>query len=198
MKEKIWNHMTSVCQFVKHKGESGDAFSSLFSKITPRNLFVVLAFIGMSMGLVGSCNVKLNQGQMSGLSVFFSEFEHITHPKKHYQSPKTLSKWQVKAYTQSIINSPQILTDITSNEIKYIFGIPDLERMDLPSVIWQFTQSNCVLDMFFIADYIEDLPYEKVAHYEARTTDGKPVYDISACISSITASAQKPTENYSN
>src|SRR3989339_708563 len=98
--------------------------------IATRIPFLVLAFVGMALGLVGSCNTSA--GGFNGAYASTGDVAGITHR-------------QIKSYGKMITSDPGRILELTGSELSGVFKIPALERRDPPSVVWQYMNDDCVL-----------------------------------------------------
>lgn len=58
---------------------------------------------------------------------------------------------------------------------------PDMVRADLPSIVWQYRSTDCVLDIYFRSDN-RDAIGAPVVHYETRLREGHAEGDAQSCI----------------
>jgi hypothetical protein len=131
--------------------------------------FLVLAFVGMALGLVGSCNTSVGG---------FNDAYASTG------AAAGLRHWQVKSYEKMITNDPGRILELTGAELSGVFRMPALERRDLPSVVWQYVNGDCVLDVYFQADKDGSVLNSHAAHFEMRNRDGEDA-ETSACLHSL-------------
>jgi len=82
--------------------------------------------------------------------------------------------------------SPDTILDIKGRDVHKIFNTPELVRRDLPTVIWQYRNEACVLDVYFTAASA-DVMKAPVVHYEMRERafEGGKVGDQKACANSL-------------
>jgi len=82
----------------------------------------------------------------------------------------------------------QIL-DLSGHDIVQIFDKPELVRRDLPTTIWQYRNDNCVMDVYFTVDRVEDVARSHVAHYEVRQRDTRAKDSVAAsdCMQDLVA-----------
>ena len=79
----------------------------------------------------------------------------------------------VKRVLRSRIKSDDgALLAMNGSDIKQIFDTPELVRRDLPTVIWQYRNDGCVLDVYFTAGDNGDVSQSDVIHYEIRNRSG--------------------------
>lgn len=92
----------------------------------------------------------------------------------------SLSKSQMMRYARSVqetvAKQPDMLLKLAGEDVRLILAAPDLQRVDNPSVVWQYRTASCVLDVYFTAD---DAAADKaaVAYYEVRARasgEGEP------------------------
>lgn len=112
--------------------------------------------LALSLFLVGSCN-NANIGFFS----FSGEAADLS----------AMNKGQMMRYAQNvqaaIARTPENLMKLHGEEVRLILASPDLERKDLPSIVWQYRNADCVLDVYFTAAQ-DNADVENVSHYEFR------------------------------
>lgn len=96
-----------------------------------------------------------------------------------------------------VIDDPGSLSRLVALDIAGLFGTPDLEREDIPTVMWQYRSRFCVLDLYFQIGADGEVSASPVAYYEIRGREpggemhvvlGNPA---SACLSAI-VNAHRP------
>ena len=78
--------------------------------------------------------------------------------------------------------------------VRTAFGEPELVRADIPTVVWQYRSSSCVLDVYFKTDDTKG-DYAPVVHYEVRSrqTGANAVQPAEQdCLNSILPSVNTP------
>lgn len=88
----------------------------------------------------------------------------------------SLNKTQMMRYARSMQESvaatPDMLLKLAGEDVRLILAAPDLARVDLPSVVWQYRTASCVLDVYLDAGR-GDADQARVAYYEARSRSGE-------------------------
>ena len=74
---------------------------------------------------------------------------------------------QKRVLRQAILANADSLLDMRGSEIRAVLDQPELVRRDMPTVVWQYRNDLCVMDVYFTAgqNKVLDSP---VVHYEAR------------------------------
>ncbi|MCB1529989.1 MAG: hypothetical protein H6853_08940 [Rhodospirillales bacterium] len=115
--------------------------------------------LALSLFLVGSCN-----NANIGLFSFSGKTADLS----------AMNKGQMMRYAQdvqaAIARTPENLMKLHGEEVRLILAGPDLERKDLPSIVWQYRNAECVLDVYFTAAG-DSADAENVSHYEFRYRD---------------------------
>lgn len=78
---------------------------------------------------------------------------------------------------------------LSGAQIETIFDAPELVRADLPTVVWQYRNDECVLDVYFTAAKV-DVSASPVVHYDLRAREvsrkaQNADFDVSDCIGDI-------------
>ena len=76
------------------------------------------------------------------------------------------------AFVKSISYHPDRMLKVTGRDIHTLLLEPELIRQDKPTIIWQYRNSRCVLDVFFKSQDGDAMKAD-VVHYEARARDKK-------------------------
>lgn len=102
----------------------------------------------------------------------------------------SLSKTQMMRYARSVqdtvANKPDTLLKLAGEDVRLILAAPDLQRVDAPSVIWQYRTASCVLDVYFTTGVDAEADMAEVAYYEVRSRksgDGEP--DAGHCLQGL-------------
>jgi len=72
-----------------------------------------------------------------------------------------------RALRRAALQSSDALMAMSGQEVRAILSQPELVRKDLPTVIWQYRNEVCVLDVYFAASSAR-VSAQPVAHYEVR------------------------------
>ncbi len=145
---------------------------------------VIAAFILLSLCLVGSCN----NGQTS--------LRNSAHASTGAQAVLSMSSSEKERYARDleslVMHQPEAFLKLIGAEVVLILKEPDIERRDMPSIVWQYAADGCVLDLYFRARQDGDANNAPVVHYEIRASDtGEDAGG--ACLTTI-ADARKGTE----
>ncbi|MCB1652076.1 MAG: hypothetical protein KDI46_08495 [Alphaproteobacteria bacterium] len=81
--------------------------------------------------------------------------------------PEKYSAGKRRQLRRSVSISPASIVDLSGRDIIEILHEPELVRKDLPTVIWQYRNKVCTLDLFFTAAK-DDVLNSPVVHYEMR------------------------------
>ncbi len=93
---------------------------------------------------------------------------------------------QLRALKARLVKDTDSLLEFTGADIREAFDAPELVRTDLPTVIWQYRNEACVLDVFYTASSA-DVSKAPVAHYEVRSRDakGRKIVEAQSCVSEM-------------
>ncbi len=136
--------------------EGAGLFRLPVSAVSMKLPVMVIAFVGMALGLVGSCNTSA-----VGAHDAYAATSHV----------RELTHWQIKSYSKAVISDSLQLLNFTGTEIAHIFKAPALERHDFPSVVWQYMNGECVLDIYFNAGQDGNVLGKQAQHFEVRSRD---------------------------
>lgn len=96
-----------------------------------------------------------------------------------------------------VIDDPESLSRLVALDIAGLFGTPDLEREDIPTVMWQYRSRFCVLDLYFQIGIDGDVSTSPVVYDEIRGREpGEEMHVVSgtsasSCLSAI-VNAHRP------
>ncbi len=146
----------SILQKAKDKMNRAFVFgSSLFCGVflsLKHQKRVSLLALCLSLFLVGSCNES-------------TEFLDFSEKPANLQQ---LSKSDLVRYgyalQMAILQKPNNIKKLSSNEVKLAFSTPDLERKDGRNAIWQYRTQGCVLDVYLKNKGAK----QSVSHFEIR------------------------------
>ncbi len=94
-----------------------------------------------------------------------------------------------KTLRKNITYHPENLLQLAGHDVRAVLKEPDLVRQDFPTVIWQYRNRSCVLDVYFSSS-AEDVSGAPIVHYEIRAR-GKNVSDEEikpSCMRNLTRS----------
>lgn len=125
-----------------------------------RIMRLVIAFLPLMMLLVGSCKTSELPGSY-GSNAGPDQFRIALFPDRvnfhgdaYYPAQGYISR--ARKYVAGV---PAALTQLTEQEIGYLFGNPTIERRDADARIWQYRGEACVLDVYFYKDATRDRGY---------------------------------------
>ena len=94
---------------------------------------------------------------------------------------------------RSVIYRPDNLLYVTAKDVRALLHEPEMSRIDVPTMVWQYRSDECVLDIFFKtkSDNDADAP---VKHYEIRARgQGAADYHVrKTCVRGIMAARTTP------
>lgn len=163
--------MTSLKKIKKKLNQTAKSGSLLWE--TQRTVRIVTA-VALALVLVAAKGFVLSPGHFDG------ERANLA----------SLSKTQMMRYARSVqetvASEPETLLKLAGEDVRLILAAPDLQRVDAPSVIWQYRTASCVLDVYFTTGADASADHAGVAYYEVRARksgEGEP--DASACIQGL-------------
>lgn len=76
----------------------------------------------------------------------------------------------VNAFENVMTQSSDPVLGVRGGDVLAVLAEPEMIRADLPTVVWQYRNGRCVLDLYFTASSgnVENSP---VVHYETRIRD---------------------------
>ncbi len=111
---------------------------------------LVIAFLPLMMLLVGSCKTS----QTSGMNELFQGMDHIraalfpdrviARDADYHPAPGYVAR--ARGYVEG---DPSSLQHLTEQEIRFMFGVPAMQRQDADARIWQYKSRACVVDFYF-------------------------------------------------
>lgn len=84
---------------------------------------------------------------------------------------------QSKIIRTSLNYNPELFYELSSHDIRKLFGTPSLNRQDGQARMIQYTYEGCVADFYFLAN-----ERQQISHYEIRQLDHN---EASNCLSEI-------------
>jgi hypothetical protein len=133
-----------------------------------RIMRLLIAFLPLLMLLVGSCKTSVLPGSY-GSNAGPEQFRIALFPDRvnfqgdsYYPAQGYISR--ARKYVEGV---PTALTQLTEQEISYLFGAPTVVRRDADARIWQYRGEACVLDVFFYKEAGRDNGYS-VTHVDFR------------------------------
>lgn len=81
-----------------------------------------------------------------------------------------LSASDKRAIRRTIMNSPRGIMELNGREVRAVLNQPELVRRDEPTVVWQYRNESCVLDVYFTTRHSK-VAASPVAHYEIRARE---------------------------
>lgn len=154
--------------FVARADRAFMAFYAQMRRNANRIMRLVIAFLPLMMLLVGSCKTSELPGSY-GSNAGPDQFRIALFPDRvnfhggeYYPAQGYISR--ARKYVEGV---PAALTQLTEQEISYLFGAPTVERRDADARIWQYRGEACVLDVFFYKEEGRDNGYS-VTHVDFR------------------------------
>lgn len=74
---------------------------------------------------------------------------------------------QKRAIRRAVMNDASALMELNGLDVRAVLNQPGLVRRDLPTVVWQYRNEACVLDIYFTTASAK-ASKAPVAHYEVR------------------------------
>ena len=74
---------------------------------------------------------------------------------------------QKRRIRQQVLNSQDELLNLTGAEVRAILDQPELIRRDAPTIVWQYRNDECVVDLYFTTGAAKALK-APVVHFETR------------------------------
>lgn len=150
--------MTSLTKINKMLNQAAKPGLVLWERHRSLRIFVVVTFALM---LVAAKGFVLSPGHFNG------ERANLA----------SLNKNQMMRYARSVqetvAHKPDMLLKLAGEDVRLILAAPDIQRVDQPSVIWQYRTASCVLDVYFTTGKDGSADTADVAYYEVRSRDGK-------------------------
>jgi hypothetical protein len=91
--------------------------------------------------------------------------------------------------SQNVVYSTDRILKLSGRDVYEILDQPELVRRDLPTVVWQYRNESCVLDVYFKASG-DDVLAEPVVHYEVRGRSAVAQVAPRSCLSSLVKSSR--------
>jgi hypothetical protein len=143
--------MTRLHKIKRNINQAAKPGLLLWEKSHHLRIAVVITF---ALLLVTANSMALNPGRFTGERIDLA----------------SLNKSQMMRYARSVqetvAKNPDMLLKLSGEDVRLILAAPDLQRVDNPSVIWQYRTASCVLDVYFTADGTPDKA--DVAYFEVR------------------------------
>ena len=79
-----------------------------------------------------------------------------------------------RSFRRTVLSMPDGLLSLNGGQVRAVFNQPELVRRDLPTIVWQYRNAQCVLDVYFTAR--AQVAATPVVHYEVRAR-GKDARD---------------------
>lgn len=90
----------------------------------------------------------------------------------------------LRALQWKIVEKPESLLRLAGLDIAMMLEAPDLQRKDLPSIVWQYRTPACILDLYFRAGEAGDIETARLVHYDIRSRKGQ-VVGAKDCMTSL-------------
>ncbi len=97
---------------------------------------------------------------------------------------------QKRSIRQQVLRDQQGLLDLTGSEVRAILDQPELVRRDAPTIVWQYRNDSCVVDLYFTTTAAK-ASKAPVVHYEARgrTDEVSDEFASENCVESLVRDA---------
>ncbi len=163
--------MTSLTKIKKKLNQTAKSGSLLWENHRTVRIVTVVMF---SLLLVAAKGFVLSPGHFNGERANLAD----------------LNKNQMMRYARSVqetvASEPETLLKLAGEDVRLILAAPDLQRVDAPSVIWQYRTASCVLDVYFTTDADASADRADVAYYEVRSrASGEGAPDAGSCIQGL-------------
>ena len=105
-------------------------------------------------------------------------------PGKSIERDAQNSVAQKRGFRRAVLNNHENMMTLTGGQVRSILNQPELVRRDLPTVVWQYRNDECVLDVYFTSSNTR-LDNTPVAHYEVRGREDADEYAADVCLGSL-------------
>ena len=131
-----------------------------------RGLFAAIVIVALPLCLSGSSNalgIKFWPAQEAhaaigrGFAPVLPNIDKMT-PEQKQRHAALIEK--------TVMKNPANINNLVGQELGMIFPEPGLKRMDGSTMVWQYRNKSCVLDVYL--DPVTDTDYAPVVHYEIR------------------------------
>ncbi|MEZ5813137.1 MAG: hypothetical protein R3E13_00180 [Alphaproteobacteria bacterium] len=124
----------------------------------------ILSFILFSTAMLGLFILihALRQGEGEALASSASVAGKTIEDGAQY------SAMRKRSIRRAMISDVNELMNLTGGEVRAVLNQPELIRRDLPTVIWQYRNKSCVLDVYYTTAGAKKVNKTPVAHYEIR------------------------------
>ena len=135
----------------------------------------VLAVLGLFIAIQA---LKQDEGQALASSSAALGVDALDEDARYSSTKKRMLRRALMA------DDAELLT-LNGRDVREILRVPELVRRDLPTVVWQYRNEGCVLDLYFTTSDPQALK-APVVHYEvrARQTSGAALSQA-ACLQSL-------------
>lgn len=118
--------------------------------------------LSFCIGLIFIGTVFTAHAELSRAGVFGSAMAAGWNSGRH------ISGTERRQLLRTITYNNDSLLRISGNQVRTVLQQPELIRTDLPTVVWQYRNGECVLDVYF-ASADADASSAPVVHYEVRS-----------------------------
>lgn len=122
---------------------------------TRRLLNLIVALVPLMVLLVGSCKTSElptaygGSNKVSQLRMALFPDRPVTAAADADYTPATGYLKRARKFVQG---EPEVLTQLTQEEVTYLFGKPKMERRDANARVWQYKNEGCVVDFYFYTE----------------------------------------------
>ena len=123
----------------------------------------ILSFLTVSGLLLGLFfliqSLRTGEGQAMASSTGVAA-KAISEDLRHSSAEK-------RSIRRVVMKSPEGLMQLSGRDVQAVLQKPELVRKDLPTVVWQYRNESCVLDVYFTTSSPK-ASQAPVVHYEVR------------------------------
>lgn len=106
--------------------------------------------------------------------------------KEIERAPEVTRRGRSKKELLKVVSvHPEKLLELRGREVLGLLKAPGLVRQDFPTIVWQYRNDSCVLDIYFKAEKRNDPAAASVVHYEVRDRKGDNQLEVSDCVQNI-------------
>jgi hypothetical protein len=135
-----------------------EGFMSFYAHVrrnSSRIMRLVIAFLPLMMLLVGSCKTA----QTSEIASHLAREDYLRaalFPDRLLPGTDLAAYRPAAGYVSRargyVEDAPDSLTQLTRQDIGFLFGTPTMQRRDADAEIWQYKTKSCVVDFYFYGD----------------------------------------------
>lgn len=125
-----------------------------------KDLLSFLIACGVAIAVFAAFQAFNRSGDGAAHAAIDSSGDEVQNNQKYSRAGR-------KDMRRSISYNPDLLLNLTGQDIRAVLQEPSLIRREEPTVIWQFRSEACVLDLYFTTTH-KDAADAKVVYYEVR------------------------------